>query len=40
VNPRLPVNIEHEDASLGQIEGLTYAAENLIAAAEKAGVVS
>lgn len=32
------VNIEHEDASFGQIEGLKFAAENLIAAAEKAGL--
>jgi sugar phosphate isomerase/epimerase len=32
------VNIEHEDASFGQIEGLQFAAENLIAAAEKAGL--
>ena len=34
------VNIEHEDASFGQVEGLRYAAENLIAAAEKAGLRS
>jgi sugar phosphate isomerase/epimerase len=39
VNPQLPVNIEHEDASFGQIEGLKFAADNLIAAAEKAGVL-
>jgi sugar phosphate isomerase/epimerase len=32
------VNIEHEDASFGQIEGLQHAAENLIAACEKAGL--
>jgi sugar phosphate isomerase/epimerase len=32
------VNIEHEDASFGQVEGLQVAAENLIAAAGKAGV--
>ena len=32
------VNIEHEDASFGQVEGLKYAAENLVAAAEKASV--
>ena len=31
------VNIEHEDASFGQIEGLEYAARNLIKAAERAG---
>ncbi|MFI6676234.1 sugar phosphate isomerase/epimerase family protein [Kribbella sp. NPDC050470] len=39
VDPDLPVNIEHEDASFGQIEGLKFAADNLIAAAEKAGVL-
>lgn len=33
------VNIEHEDASFGQVEGLRYAAENLIAAGERAGVL-
>ncbi len=33
VDPGIAVNIEHEDASLGQIEGLALAAENLIAAA-------
>jgi sugar phosphate isomerase/epimerase len=30
------VNIEHEDAAFGQVEGLEHAAQNLIAAAEKA----
>src|SRR4051794_2703773 len=39
VNPALAVNIEHEDASFGQIEGLEYAARNLIAAGRQAGVV-
>ena len=39
VNPQLPVNIEHEDASFGQIEGLKFAADNLIKAAEQAGVL-
>jgi sugar phosphate isomerase/epimerase len=36
--PVTAVNIEHEDASFGQVEGLQFAAENLIAAAEKAAV--
>ena len=30
----MAVNIEHEDASFGQIEGLKYAADNLIAAGQ------
>jgi sugar phosphate isomerase/epimerase len=34
------VNIEHEDATFGQVEGLRFASENLVAAAEKAGVRS
>jgi sugar phosphate isomerase/epimerase len=38
VDPELPVNIEHEDATFGQIEGLEYAAKNLLAAAQQAGV--
>jgi sugar phosphate isomerase/epimerase len=38
VDPDMAVNIEHEDASLGQIEGLRYAAENLLAAADQAGI--
>jgi sugar phosphate isomerase/epimerase len=33
VDPGMAVNIEHEDAELGQIEGLRLAAENLKAAA-------
>ncbi|TCC36337.1 sugar phosphate isomerase/epimerase family protein [Kribbella speibonae] len=40
VNPDLVVNIEHEDASFGQIEGLKYAADNLLDAAAQAGVLS
>ena len=40
VDPQLPVNIEHEDASYGQIEGLKFAADNLITAADRAGVLS
>jgi sugar phosphate isomerase/epimerase len=38
VDPEMPVNIEHEDATLGQIEGLKFAAENLLSAAERAGL--
>jgi len=36
VDPDMAVNIEHEDAALGRLEGLALAAENLRAAAEKA----
>jgi sugar phosphate isomerase/epimerase len=32
VDPDMPVNIEHEDAELGQLEGLRSAAEVLLAA--------
>jgi sugar phosphate isomerase/epimerase len=32
VDPDMPVNIEHEDAELGRVEGLEVAAETLIAA--------
>jgi sugar phosphate isomerase/epimerase len=32
VNPDIAVNIEHEDVELGQVEGLSFAAEKLIAA--------
>jgi sugar phosphate isomerase/epimerase len=32
IDPDLPCNIEHEDAELGQLEGLRYAAENMLAA--------
>jgi sugar phosphate isomerase/epimerase len=38
VDPAMAVNIEHEDAELDQIEGLRLAAENLNAAAAKAGL--
>jgi sugar phosphate isomerase/epimerase len=38
VDPDMAVNIEHEDTELDQVEGLRLAAENLIAAAAKAGV--
>jgi sugar phosphate isomerase/epimerase len=34
VNPEIAVNIEHEDVELGQVEGLSFAAENLLAAAK------
>jgi len=34
----MAVNIEHEDAELGQLEGLRQAAGNLIAAAAAAGI--
>src|SRR5699024_1640189 len=37
VNPDLHVNIEHEDAAFGQIEGLERSARTLLAAAEQAG---
>jgi sugar phosphate isomerase/epimerase len=35
VNPDMAVNIEHEDADYGRLEGLALAAENLLAAAAK-----
>jgi sugar phosphate isomerase/epimerase len=38
VDPDMAVNIEHEDQELDQIEGLRQAAENLRAAAVRAGV--
>ena len=38
VNPDLNVNIEHEDAAFGQVEGLERGARTLLAAAESAGV--
>jgi len=38
VDPDMAVNIEHEDTELDQVEGLRQAAENLIAAAGRAGV--
>ena len=38
VDPDMAVNIEHEDQSLDQIEGLRLAAGNLLAAAATAGV--
>lgn len=38
VNPDLNVNIEHEDAAFGQVEGLERGARTLLAAAEAAGV--
>ncbi len=38
VDPGMAVNIEHEDAELGQLEGLREAAGNLTAAAAAAGL--
>jgi sugar phosphate isomerase/epimerase len=38
VDPEMAVNIEHEDQEFGQVEGLRTAAENLLAAARRAGV--
>jgi sugar phosphate isomerase/epimerase len=38
VDPDMAVNIEHEDAELDQIEGLRYAAENLVAYGAKIGI--
>jgi sugar phosphate isomerase/epimerase len=37
VDPDMAVNIEHEDQSFGQVEGLRLAAETLLAAHAKAG---
>jgi len=37
VNPEIAVNIEHEDVELGQLEGLSFAAENLRAAGRASG---
>lgn len=33
VDPDMPVNIEHEEAELGQVEGFELACRNLLAAA-------
>jgi sugar phosphate isomerase/epimerase len=38
IDPDMAVNIEHEDTELDQVEGLRLAAENLIAAGQKAGI--
>jgi sugar phosphate isomerase/epimerase len=38
VDPDMAVNIEHEDQAFDQVEGLRLAAQNLLAAAAKAGV--
>jgi len=35
IDPDMAVNIEHEDADYGRLEGLALAAENLRAAAAK-----
>jgi len=34
IDPEMAVNIEHEDAELGQFEGLASAAQVLLAASE------
>jgi sugar phosphate isomerase/epimerase len=38
--PVRAVNIEHEDASFGQVDGLRFAAQNLVAAGQLAGVTA
>jgi sugar phosphate isomerase/epimerase len=38
VDPDMAVNIEHEDASFGQVEGLRLAAETLVEAKSRAGL--
>jgi sugar phosphate isomerase/epimerase len=38
VDPDIAVNIEHEDQSMGQVEGLAFAAEDLKKAAVAAGL--
>jgi sugar phosphate isomerase/epimerase len=38
VDPDMAVNIEHEDATFGQVEGLKFAADNLLEAADQAGL--
>jgi len=38
VDPDMGVNIEHEDATFGQVEGLKFAADNLLQAADQAGL--
>src|SRR5680860_962900 len=38
VDPDMAVNIEHEDATFGQVEGLKFAAYNLLEAADQAGL--
>jgi len=38
VDPDMAVNIEHEDATFGQVEGLKFAAYNLLEAADHAGL--
>jgi sugar phosphate isomerase/epimerase len=35
VNPDIAVNIEHEDVEMGQLEGLSFAAEQLLAARDR-----
>jgi hypothetical protein len=38
VDPDMLVNIEHEDTSLGRIEGLEVASQVLLDAARRAGI--
>jgi hypothetical protein len=33
------INIEHEDVSMGRVEGLEFAAQVLLEAARKAGII-
>ena len=40
VDPDMLVNIEHEDVSLGRIEGLEIASAVLLDAAQRAGLAS
>jgi sugar phosphate isomerase/epimerase len=35
VDPDMAVNIEHEDTELGQMEGLQFAAQTLLKAADR-----
>lgn len=38
VDPNMVVNIEHEDTSMGRVEGLEFASKVLLEAAQKAGI--
>jgi len=38
VDPNMIINIEHEDVSMGRVEGLEYASEVILEAARKAGI--
>jgi sugar phosphate isomerase/epimerase len=39
VDPNMIINIEHEDVSMGRVEGLEFAAQVLLEAARKAGII-